>query len=62
MTRFGMGEDDFAELAGMIRSIAVEGKNLREEVKTFRKRFLDLGYCFTGADFAPLAEQLHSLI
>jgi len=62
MTRFGMGEDDFAELAGMIRSVALDGRNLREEVKAFRKRFLDLGYCFTGADFAPLAEKLHSLI
>lgn len=62
MTRFGMGEDDFAELAGMIRSVVKEGKNLKAEVKAFRKRFLDLRYCFTGADFIPLEEKLHSLI
>ncbi len=62
MTRFGMEEDDFAELAGMINAVVREGRNLREEVKTFRKRFLDLRYCFAGADFAPLAEKLHSLI
>ena len=62
MTRFGMGEEDFEELAGMIRSVALDGKNLKEEVKNFRKRFLDLRYCFTGGDFAPLAEKLHSLI
>ncbi|MDP8234948.1 MAG: glycine cleavage system aminomethyltransferase GcvT [Candidatus Erginobacter occultus] len=62
MTRFGMEEDDFAELAGMIRSIVIEAKNLREEVKSFRQRFLDLRYCFTGSDFAPLAEKLHALI
>lgn len=62
MTRFGMEEEDFAELAGMIRSVVLDGKNLKEEVKTFRKRFLDLRYCFTGPDFSPLEEKLHSLI
>ncbi len=62
MTRFGMEEDDFAELAGMIRSVVLDGKNLKEEVKKFRKRFLDLRYCFTGSDFAPLEEKLHALI
>ncbi len=62
MTRFGMEEDDFAELAGMIRAVVTEGRNLRGDVEKFRKRFLDLRYCFTGSDFAPLAEKLHSLI
>jgi aminomethyltransferase len=62
MTRFGMEEDDFAELAGMIRSVALDGKNLREEVKSFRKRFLDLRYCFRGGELDPLMEKLHSLI
>lgn len=62
MTRFGMEEDDFAELAGMINAVVREDRNLKKEVKSFRQRFLDLRYCFTGSDFTPLEEQLHSLI
>jgi len=62
MTRFGMEEKDFQELAGLIHDIVIEGKDLKEEVKSFRSRFLEIGYCFTEKEFDPLIEKLHGLI
>jgi len=62
MTRFGMEVDDFEELAGLIHDIVVEGKDLKEEVKSFRSRFLEMRYCFSEKEFAPLIEKLHGLI
>lgn len=62
MTRFGMKEKDFQELAELIHGIAIEGKNLKEEVKSLRSRFLEIGYCFSGEEFDPLIEKLHGLI
>ncbi len=62
MTRFGMEEKDFAELAGLMQAVVVAGKDLKAEVTAFRGKFLDLRYCFTGGEFAPLIEKLHTLI
>ena len=62
MTRFGMEEQDFQELAGLIHDIVVEGEDLKKEVKSFRERFLEMRYCFSGEEFTPLIEKLHRLI
>jgi len=62
MTRFGMGEKDFQELAGLIHDIVIESKDLKEEVKSFRSRFLEIGYCFKEKEFDPLIQKLHGLI
>jgi glycine cleavage system T protein len=62
MTRFGMGEKDFQELAGLIHDVVIEGKDLKEEVKSFRSRFLEIGYCFKEKEFDPLIQKLHGLI
>jgi aminomethyltransferase len=62
MTRFGMEEKDFEELAGLIRDIVTGGEDLREEVKTFRNRFVEMRFCFSGSEFTPLLEKLHGLI
>ena len=46
MTRFGMGEKDFEELSEYIAGIILKGKNLKKQITDFRKRFLDMKFCF----------------
>ncbi|MEA1926747.1 MAG: glycine cleavage system protein T, partial [Candidatus Auribacterota bacterium] len=62
MTRFGMEEKDFQELASLIHDVVIEGKDLKEEVKSFRERFLEMRYCFKEKEFDPLMDKLHRLI
>jgi glycine hydroxymethyltransferase len=47
MTRFGMKEDDFRELARIIREAVIDGKDpaeVRKKVIEFRKNFLEVKY------------------
>ena len=51
MTRFGMNEADFEELAGLLASILREGDSTdpgtrRDEVIRFRRRFTRMRYHF----------------
>jgi aminomethyltransferase len=62
MTRFGMGPEDFRELAQYIRDGVVGGRTVRDEVAAFRKRFLAMRYCFAEDQFADLMKKLHELI
>jgi aminomethyltransferase len=58
MTRFGMAAGDFEKLAEMMHDVLAHGKNLREEVVLFRKRFCALQYTFTGQDYDKMMSQL----
>jgi aminomethyltransferase len=58
MTRFGMREADFGELAGYMADFILRGKAIKEEVARFRKRFLTMGYCLSEAEAAPHVERL----
>ncbi len=58
MTRFGMEAEDFRQVAQFIKEVVVDGADVRDEVARFRARFIDLHYCFTGAEST---EQLRSL-
>jgi glycine hydroxymethyltransferase len=58
MTRFGMEAADFHQVAQFIKDVVVDGADVRDEVARFRARFIDLHYCFTGAEST---EQLRSL-
>ena len=51
MTRFGMGPEDFQELAQLMRDVIVDHKNVKQEVIRLRQRFLKMNYCFTGDEF-----------
>ncbi len=62
MTRFGMREDDFRTLAGLVHDVVKKYSNVTEEVKTLRNRFLELQFCFTGDEFADVIQKLHGLI
>jgi len=61
MTRFGMESDDFRELAKMISDVIKNGKNIKEEVKNFRKRFVEMRYCFNNNEIESLIKQLKSI-
>ncbi len=61
MTRFGMEEKDFQELAQLILDV-VGAKNVKEEVARFRARFTDMKYSFSGKEFDAAMEKLHQLI
>jgi aminomethyltransferase len=62
MTRFGMGADDFREVAELMAAVVLRGANVADDVAALRSRFTELGYTFTGDAFAPLVEKLHGLI
>jgi len=62
MTRFGMTEKDFRELARVMADVILRRKDVKDEVRAFRRRFLDLQYCFSGEAFEDLVQKLHQLI
>jgi aminomethyltransferase len=62
MTRFGMARGDFQELAQLMADVILKDKNVKEAVRTFRRRFLDMKYCFSGKQFDDLRQQLHQLL
>ncbi|MHB8770449.1 MAG: glycine cleavage system aminomethyltransferase GcvT [Syntrophales bacterium] len=61
MTRFGMGPEDFRELAGYVRA-AIAGRTVKEEVTAFRRRFREMRYCFSDEEFGGLMETLHRMV
>ncbi|MEE4217639.1 MAG: glycine cleavage system aminomethyltransferase GcvT [Xanthomonadales bacterium] len=61
MTRFGMGPEDFGELAELIRDIAIVGATVKPRVAEMRKKFLEMNYCFTEVELEDRASALHAL-
>lgn len=62
MTRFGMKEDDFRALADLIQEVVKKDTKVKDKVKSFRQKFLDLQFCFQGEEYTSVMDQLHSLI
>ncbi len=62
MTRFGMGPDDFRELAELIHDVVVKDANVKEQVKKLRERFQKLQFCFNGKEYDEILQKLHGLI
>ncbi|UCD79405.1 MAG: glycine cleavage system aminomethyltransferase GcvT [Desulfobacterales bacterium] len=62
MTRFGMTEKDFGELARLMADVILNQKDVKDEVRAFRRRFLDMQYCFSGKEFEEHIEKLHRLV
>jgi len=58
MTRFGMKEEDFGELADYISRVIVHGRSLQAEVAHYRKRFMEMKYCLPVEKATPLIEKL----
>jgi aminomethyltransferase len=62
MTRFGMKEKDFPELAQLMGDVIHKNKTVKDEVKALRQRFLDMQYCFSGGEFDALIQKVHQEI
>ena len=62
MTRFGMRENDFKQLAHYMADVIFRDSNVKQEISSLRKRFLDMQYCFAGGEFEDLMQTLHKLI
>jgi aminomethyltransferase len=60
MTRFGMKEKDFAELAGVMADIILRNRGVRDEVTRLRSRFLQMQYCLSEDKARPMVEELLS--
>lgn len=62
MTRFGMAEEDFRELAELVRAVVLDDADVRDKVAAFRSRFTELRYCFGEEDVADAVSRLRSLL
>jgi aminomethyltransferase len=62
MTRFGMLEKDFRTLASLIRDVVMNDADVIDQVKTLRKPFCELQFCFCGDEYAELLQKLHNLL
>jgi aminomethyltransferase len=58
MTRFGMNEDDFGELAEYISQVILHGRSLPGELAQYRKRFMEMKYCLPLEEAGELIEKL----
>ncbi len=58
MTRFGMKETDFEELAEYMSAVIVAEKDIAQQVSSFRERFTEMGYCLPEEQARPLLDEL----
>jgi len=57
MTRFGMNEDDFGELAVLMAKVIMKNQNVAEEVTAFRQRFMTMRYTLPLKESIELASR-----
>jgi aminomethyltransferase len=62
MTRFGMQEEDFRQVAQLIRDVVVDDRKVADEVARLRSRFTELRYCFAGPELSDGLRELRDLI
>jgi len=58
MTRFGMKEADFGELAKYVAEVILKGKDVSQPVADFRKNFLKMQYCLPEEEAKPIVDGL----
>jgi hypothetical protein len=58
MTRFGMKEKDFAELADYMADCIMKNRKVGDKVKEFRQQFQTMQYCLPIEKAAPLAARV----
>jgi aminomethyltransferase len=58
MTRFGMKEKDFAELAGLMADAILKNRPVKDEVTRLRSRFLEMQYCLPEEEARPMIQDL----
>jgi len=62
MTRFGMKENDFQDLAGYLADSILKNRPVAEEVSRFRSRFTQMHYCLDDEKARPLIQELLSVV
>jgi aminomethyltransferase len=62
MTRFGMKEKDFAELAGIMADAILRNRPVKDEVTRLRSRFLQMQYCLPEEKARPLIQELLGVV
>jgi aminomethyltransferase len=62
MTRFGMKEDDFGQLAEYMSQVILHDRPVAKEISQFRKKFTEMKYCLPEADSRSLVEKLLGVI
>ncbi|OFW53762.1 MAG: glycine cleavage system protein T [Actinobacteria bacterium RBG_16_70_17] len=58
MTRFGMVEQDFAELGALFAAAVRDEKGIAGKIAEFRGRFQTMRFCFDGGGFAAARDKL----
>lgn len=58
MTRFGMKEEDFDELSGLLADVVIKDQKVKEEVKKLRERFLQMKFCLSPEEALPIASRI----
>jgi glycine/serine hydroxymethyltransferase len=58
MTRFGMKESDFGDLARFLAEVILRNKNVVSEVAEFRRRFFTMEYCLNSEQTLRIAPRL----
>jgi aminomethyltransferase len=62
MTRFGMEEDDFGQLAEYMSEVILRNRSVAEEVARFRGKFLEMKYCLPEKEASAFVERLWGAI
>jgi len=62
MTRFGMGPEEFAELAGLMAEVIKHGRSVKQEVIGLRERCSEMRFCFSGPEIDGLVERIQRSI
>ena len=62
MVRFGMGAGEFSRLAELMADVILRDADATGAVVALREPFRELGYCFTGDEYAEVLEELHGLL
>ncbi len=58
MTRFGMKEKDFEELAGYMKEVILDHKDIGSQIARFRGNFTEMSYCLPDEEARPLMEMI----
>jgi len=58
MTRFGMKEDDFARLAGLMADVIIRNKDVKQEASKYRSDFPEMNYCLPPAESSSIAARI----
>jgi glycine/serine hydroxymethyltransferase len=58
MTRFGMKEEDFGELARYMSEVILHNRSVSKGIAQFRKRFTEMKYCLPEEEATSLISRL----